>query len=121
MTLLAKYGIIYTYLLLVMGISFGASKLLRSNEISRNIIHICAGMGWIFYKVLFPATIHPVIISFSFVVLTLVTTKLKIKFVERENGSLGTVFFTLSMFVMSVLGYNNLPLFNIFGLSLIHI
>lgn len=66
MTLLAKYGIIYTYLLLVMGISFGASKLLRSNEISRNIIHICAGMGWIFYKVLFPATIHPVIISFSF-------------------------------------------------------
>lgn len=119
MTLLAKYGIIYTYLLLVMGISFGASKLLRSNEISRNIIHICAGMGWIFYKVLFPATIHPVIISFSFVVLTLVTTKLKIKFVERENGSLGTVFFTLSMFIMSVLGYNNLLLFNIFGVAMI--
>ncbi len=119
MTLLTKYIIVYSYLLLVMGVSFIVSKRFRNNEISRNIVHICAGLGWIIYRLFFPATIHPVIISSSFVLLTVITTKLRISFVERESGSLGTIFFTLSMLIMSILGYKSPMLFDIFGIAII--
>lgn len=119
MTLIIKYLIVYSYLLLVMGVSFVASKRFQNNEISRNIVHICAGLGWIIYRLFFPATIHPVIISFSFVLLTVITTKLKISFIERESGSLGTIFFTLSMLIMSILGYKSPMLFDIFGIAII--
>lgn len=118
MTLIFKYLIIYAYLLLVMGVSFAISKRFRNNEISRNIVHICAGLGWILYRLFFPATIHPVIISFSFVLLTVITIKLKISFIERENRSLGTVFFTVSMFIMSLIGYKSPILFDIFGIAI---
>lgn len=119
MTLLTKYLIVYSYLLLVMGISFIVSKRFQNNEISRNIVHICAGLGWIIYRLFFPATIHPVVISSSFVLLTVITTKLKVSFVERESGSLGTIFFTLSMLIMSILGYKSPMLFDIFGIAII--
>lgn len=119
MTLLTKYLTIYAYLLLVMGISFAVSKRFQNNEISRNIVHICAGLGWVIYKLFFPATIHPVIISSSFVLLTVITTKLKISFVERKEGSFGTIFFTLSMLIMSMLGYKSPMLFDIFGIAII--
>lgn len=117
--LLEKYIIVYTYLLLVMGTAFAVSKRFRNNELSRNIIHICAGLGWIIYKIFFPATIHPVIISGSFVILTIVTTNMKIRFIERENKSLGTIYFTGSMFLMSLLGYDSLFRFDIFGIAII--
>lgn len=118
MTLLIKYFIVYAYFLSIMSVSFVASKRFRNNEISRNIIHICAGLGWILYKLLFPATIHPIIISFGFVLLTIITKKMKISFLERENGSPGTIFFTGSMLVMSYIGYKNPLLFNIFGIAI---
>lgn len=119
MTILGKYIIVYVYLLLVMGIAFAVSKRSRNNEASRNIIHICAGLGWIIYRLLFPATIHPIILSSSFVILTIVTTKLKIRFIERDNGSLGTVYFTGSMLVMSLLGFGSPFRFDIFGIAII--
>ncbi len=118
MTILWKYVIIYTYLLLVMGVSFVVSKRTQNNEVSRNIVHICAGLGWILYRLLFPATIHPIIISCSFVILAIITTKMKIRFIERENGSLGTIYFTSSMLVMALLGYNSLLRFDMFGIAI---
>lgn len=118
MMLLIKYFIVYAYFLLVMSVSFVVSKRFRNNEFSRNMIHICAGLGWILYKLLFPATIHPVIISSGFVLLTMITKKMKIRFLERENGSSGTIFFTISMLVMSYIGYKNSLLFNIFGIAI---
>lgn len=117
--ILQKYIIVYTYLLLVLGGAFAISKIFKNNEKSRNLIHICAGLGWIIYRLFFPATIHPVLISASFVILTVLTTILKVDFVERKDGSLGTVFYTLSMLIMSVLGYNNPLLFDVFGLVII--
>lgn len=119
MTLLTKYLFVYLYLLLVMGGAFVVSKRFRNNEISRNIIHICAGWSWVLYKLFFPATIHPVLISCSFVLLTVATTKMKVRFVERENGSLGTVYYNLSMLVMAVLGYHDPLRFDVFGVAMV--
>lgn len=101
-----------------MGVSFVVSKRTQNNEVSRNIVHICAGLGWILYRLLFPATIHPIIISCSFVILAIITTKMKIRFIERENGSLGTIYFTSSMLVMALLGYNSLLRFDMFGIAI---
>lgn len=119
MTIFAKYMTVYIYLLLVMAVAFSVSKRLQNNEASRNIIHICAGLGWVIYRLLFPATVHPVIISCSFVVLTVITTKMKIRFIERESGTLGTIYFTGSMLVMSLLGYHSSLRFDIFGIAII--
>ena len=57
MTLLAKYVFLYLYLLLVMLTAYVVSKKSKNTEISRNIVHICAGLGWILYKIFFPTTI----------------------------------------------------------------
>lgn len=119
MIILIKYSVIYMYLLTVFGSAFFIGKILKDNEISRNIIHICAGMGWMLYKILFPASVHPIIISFTFVLLTVITHKLKISFIERTDGSYGTVYYTISMLIMSALGYGNPVLFDIFGLAIV--
>lgn len=119
MNILVDYTIVYTYLVVVFAVAFGISKALKNNEISRNIIHIFAGLGWIIYKILFPATIHPIIISATFVILTLITVAMKVKFVEREDGSYGTIYYTAVMLIMSIIGYKNSFLFDLFGLSII--
>ena len=119
MNILVDYTIVYTYLVVVFALAFGLSKAFKNNEISRNIIHIFAGLGWLVFKVLFPATIHPIIISASFVILTIITVAMKVKFVEREDGSYGTIYYTSVMLLMSIIGYKNLLLFNLFGLSII--
>ncbi len=116
--LLTKYSIVYVYLLLVMGVSYALGRHFRNNELSRNMVHVCAGLGWIWYRILFPATIHPIIISFSFVLLTVATRMLKIRFIERESDSLGTVYFTSGILAMSCMGYGNPLLFDIFGVAI---
>lgn len=118
MTLLTKYSMICAYFLLVMGVSYAVGKRSRNHEISRNIVHVCAGLGWVLYRLFFPATIHPIIISFSFVLLTAATRTLKIRMIERESGSLGTVYFTGGMLAMSCMGYGNPLLFDIFGAAI---
>lgn len=119
MSIICKYLIISVYLLIVMITSYTVSKITKNNEISRNIVHIFAGFGWIFYKLFFPATIHPIIISFCFLVITIITKKLNIQFIERNSASLGTIYFTLSMLIMSILGYKSIFLFDIFGFAII--
>ena len=115
---LRGYVVAYVYLGVVLLISFGISRIFKNNELSRNIVHIAAGMGWNIYKWFFPATIHPIIISSTFVAITLLTIKKKVAFVERQDGSLGTVYFTLVMLLMSVAGFKNSLLFNLFGISI---
>lgn len=119
MSIICKYIIISVYFLIVMITSHTVSKISQNNEISRNIVHIFAGFGWIFYKLFFPATIHPIVISFCFLIITITTKKLNIQFIESRSTSLGTIYFTSSMLIMSILGYNSILLFDIFGFAII--
>ncbi len=113
------YIVAYMYLAIVFILSFCLSKMLNNNEISRNLIHIFAGLGWIIYKVFFPATIHPIIISATLVILTIITRVKKIRFIERANGNYGTIYYTVVMLIMSIIGYKRPFIFDIFGLSIL--
>lgn len=118
MRVVEGYIVTYTYLIVVFVVSYYVSKKSHNNELSRNIIHICAGLGWNIFKLFFPASIHSIIISATFVLLTLFTEIKKVRFVEREDGDHGTIYYTLAMLVMSVLGYKNELFFDIFGISI---
>lgn len=118
MNVLMGYVVAYTYLLSVFIAAFVVSRILKNNEISRNIIHIAAGMGWNIFKIFFPASIHAIIISSSLVLVTILTITKKVKFVERNDKSYGTLYYTTMMLIMSILGYKNKMLFDLFGISI---
>ncbi|MDE5994947.1 MAG: hypothetical protein K2G60_05480 [Oscillospiraceae bacterium] len=80
-------------------------KIAKHNEISRKIIHIVAGVGWLVFWFFFQDTIHPFIISLVFVIVTVITNVKQVKFVELEKSNYGTVFFTASMAIMALLSY----------------
>ncbi len=118
MNVLIGYVVAYGYLLFVFIAAFVVSRILKNNEISRNIIHIAAGMGWNFFKIYFPASIHTIIISSSLVFVTILTITKKVKFIERNDRSYGTLYYTIMMLFMSILSYKNEMLFNVFGISI---
>lgn len=118
MNVLIGYVVSYTYLLSVFIVAFVVSRIFKNNENSRNIIHIAAGMGWNIFKIFFPASIHTIIISSFLVLVTILTITKKIEFIERNDGSYGTLYYTIIMLFMSIIGYKNEMLFDIFGISI---
>ena len=113
------YFAAYSYLVVVMGVAYFSFRLLKQNEVSRKIIHIATGLGWIILKVFIGPNIHSVIITFSFVVLTSLTYIFKVDFVERKNHSLGTIYYTVAMFVCALVSCSIPNYFDCFGIGII--
>lgn len=117
--ILLGYLITAFYFILTFLLSIVVYKVAKSNKISRKIIHIAAGMGWLVFWFCFQRTIHPFIVSLVFVVVTVITNAKQVKFVEQEKGSYGTLFFTVSMAVMALLSYIYPSYFFSFGVAII--
>jgi len=88
-------------------------------ELPRKIIHIMAGFGWVIYKVYMEGTIHPVIISSSFVVMALLSKATDFLKIERSKKNHAIIFFTGVMAVLSVISYFYPPSFDAFGATMI--
>lgn len=76
-------------------------------EFSRKFIHISLFMVWIFIDIFFKNTIHQVIIPFTFIIINYLSYKFKLfKSIEREEDNhLGTVYFSIAIFVILLIAY----------------
>lgn len=120
---LAGYIYSYLYLFLALLLSFGVRKVFKAKvEITRKIIHILAGSGWCILSVFLKGTIHTVVITCSFIVIAVISSSGKMRlfnFMEREDGGLGTVYFTISMALMAFVSYLVPSLFEAYGVGII--
>lgn len=109
MTKLCIIGYLITYgyiFLLILGIGL-ITKNLKNKNISRKIIHILLFAVWIFIDVFFKNTIHQIIIPVSFLIINSISYKFKIfKAIEREEDNhLGTIYFAISITIMTTIAY----------------
>lgn len=105
MMILSGYLYAYLYLFGVIFAVGALQKLFRFDvEISRKVIHFFIGFVWLILYRFHAGTWHFLVVPFSFVVINYLSYKLKIfKMFEREDekNHFGTVFYAISMTVMS--------------------
>lgn len=88
-------------------------------ELSRKFIHISLFMVWVFIDIFFKNTIHQVIIPFTFIIINYLSYKFKLfKSIEREEDNhLGTVYFSIAIFVILLVAYIYPELYIYTGIS----
>ena len=76
-------------------------------NITRKIIHIGSLLTWFMMVYFFGTSIHLVILPLIFIFVNLISHKFKIiKAMERDDSSsIGTIYYAISMFLMSLLTY----------------
>ena len=113
----------YTYLTMVFALAIFCKKVLKvRTDDARKIVHILAGFGWIILDRFFKGTFHTIIITGSFVIITIISSYIKsdyFSFMEVGEGNHGTAYFTISMFLMSIISYFIPAFFFPFGLGII--
>lgn len=106
------------YILLILGLATLLTYQGRgSTENSRKFIHILVG-NWVFITPMFTSLWAASLIPFAFIIINSLSIKFKlIKAMEREDDSLGTVFYAISLFVLVTLSYLlNWPLLSFIGI-----
>ena len=88
-------------------------------ELSRKFIHISLFMVWVFIDIFFKNTIHQVIIPFTFIIINYLSYKFKLfKSIEREEDNhLGTVYFSIAIFIILLVAYIYPELYIYTGIS----
>lgn len=103
--ILSGYIFSYAYLFGVILLIGALQKLFRFDvEISRKVIHFFIGFVWLILYHCHAGTWHFLVVPFSFIVINYASYKLKIfKMFEREDekNHYGTIFYAISMTVMS--------------------
>jgi len=103
--ILSGYLLSYTYLFGVILLIGAFQKIFRFDvEISRKVIHFFIGFVWLILYRYHAGTWHFLVVPFSFIIINYASYKLKIfKMFEREDekNHFGTVFYAISMTVMS--------------------
>lgn len=102
------------YILLILGsATIVAKKSKGASETSRKLVHILVG-NWVFIIPLFTELWAILLVPFTFIIINSLSLKYKIiSAMERDDDSLGTVYYAISMFVLSgagfLLGWYTLP------------
>ncbi|HBT19134.1 MAG TPA: DUF92 domain-containing protein [Clostridiaceae bacterium] len=110
------------YTLLVIGIATLVAKFSEgATETSRKVVHILVG-HWVFLTPLFTELWAVVLVPFTFILINSLSLKYTlIKAMERDDDSLGTVYYAVSLFVLSglgfLLGYRALPYIGILTMA----
>lgn len=118
MTILCGYLTAAAYAAITFAFAVLSYKATGNNELSRKIVHIAAGSGWLVFYFFFGNTIHTVLISTICVCAAILIKAKQMKFLERSNDDNGLILFTSSMLVMSILSCVYPSYFNSFGLGI---
>src|SRR5699024_9632271 len=91
------------------------------SETSRKLVHILVG-NWVFLTPLFHDLWAVVLIPFTFIIINSLSLRYNlIKAMERDDDSLGTVYYAISLFVLSgagfLLGWRSLPYIGILTMA----
>lgn len=111
---LIALGISMLYICAVLAVATFVARFSRgASESSRKLVHILVG-NWVFLIPLFTDLWALVLVPFTFIIVNSLSLKYKlIPAMERNDDSLGTVYYALSMFVLSgagfIFGWRTLP------------
>lgn len=101
-------GILYSFgfIFLVLIIATVLSKLMGdSNEVTRKVVHIMVG-HWIFLFPMFTKLWAVILVPLVFVFVNYASTKFNlIKAMERDDDSMGTTYYAVSMLILSGLAF----------------
>ena len=105
--ILLGYLLTFGWVFLVLGATLALKKRLHTgDEVSRKIVHICVAFAWVPMTLCFGVTWHMVVPPAVFIVLNALSyQKNLLSAMERTDASrrsLGTVYYAISMTVMSV-------------------
>jgi len=108
MKILLGYILVYTYLFgLLFVVDLLQKKTKCSIEVSRKLVHIFVSVTWIIMIHFFGYTWHLVVPPITFVILNYVSYKKDIFSAmerhDKKNNSMGTVYYPISVLVLSVL------------------
>jgi uncharacterized protein (TIGR00297 family) len=94
------------YIFLILGIATVVARVSKgASESSRKLVHILVG-NWVFLTPMFTELWAVVLVPFTFIIINSLSLKYKlISAMERNDDSLGTVYYAVSMFVLSGAGY----------------
>ncbi len=94
------------YILTVLGIATLVAHFTKgASESSRKLVHILVG-NWVFITPLFNDLWAVVLVPFTFIIINSLSLKFNlIKAMERNDESLGTVYYAVSLFVLSGAGF----------------
>lgn len=107
------FGIIFSiiFVFLIIGVSSILTRFnLLSNEGSRKFIHIGVSNWWIIAMIFFNNNIYASIVPALFVVINYISYKKQVfKAMERDESKndLGTVYFALSLLILSLITFKN--------------
>jgi uncharacterized protein (TIGR00297 family) len=95
-----------TYIFLILGLAALFARLTKgSSEATRKLVHILVG-NWVFITPYFTQFWAVVLVPFSFIIINYLSLKYKIfSAMEREDEGYGTVYYAVSMFVLSGAAY----------------
>lgn len=110
------------YIFIIIGLATLVARFSRgASETSRKLVHILVG-NWVFLTPLFHDLWAVVLIPFTFIIINSLSLRYNlIKAMERDDDSLGTVYYAISLFVLSgagfLLGWRSLPYIGILTMA----
>lgn len=108
----------FLYIFCVIGLSSLLSKFTRFNgEFSRKFVHIMLG-NWVFLTPFFTELWAVLFVPFVFIIINWLSKKRNVfKSIERQDESWGTVYYAISLFVLSFISFKfNLPIYSYLGI-----
>ncbi len=112
------YIFTYTYILLILLITFFLSEKLKVKKvITRKIVHIGVTFSWIIMYFYFKYSIHMIIPPITFIALNYLSYKRDIFKGMEDGNSLGTIYYPISILIMSVFTYFNNNLIAAYGIG----
>ncbi len=114
------YGLLLSliYIFAILGIATLFAKYSKgASETSRKIVHILVG-NWVFITPFFTDLWAVLLVPFTFIIINSLSVKYKlIPAMERNDDSLGTVYYAISLFILSgagfLIGWKTLPFIGI--------
>ena len=94
------------YIVLILGMATAIAKMSRgASETSRKFVHIFVG-NWVFFTLYFTNVWAVVLIPSMFIIINNLSLKHNlIAAMERDDDSLGTVYYAISLFILSGAGF----------------
>ena len=111
------YLFTYLYIFLIIGLSTLFYKK-GSGTLTRKIIHIGVSFCYVIFINYFKNSIHILIPPFTFIILNYISYKKDLFKAMEGKKSLGTVYYSISVFIMCLITYFNESFYPYFGIGL---
>lgn len=116
--ILKGYLLSYLYLLIIIGISFLMQRFNINRLFARKFVHIFVSLTFLIMYYYFSNTIHIIILPFSIFLLNIMAYKYNLYKLEQKEKDLGTVYYAISITILSIITFYNGNFYPYFAIGL---